>query len=196
MAIFLNLPEIAINKEAVSSKSVADKWVSRTYSTKLGEGVLVYAAQSVYPEPLKLRLNLKGMHRIYVGVLKLHAQSYGHIKLTDDLCYTGIKPSPHGNPKGWMHCEYAEEIYWKSADLTNQQIIIENGGNGQDDYREQGIGQQLDRQCHGEIFPDGDLVGRKSEGVQHLDGVGRRGITHAQTENRPGREGEQQRKSQ
>ncbi|MBQ2941630.1 MAG: hypothetical protein IJD97_05270 [Clostridia bacterium] len=125
MALFLNLYDIAVNKDALARKNTEGKWTYRTYSTKLGEGIMVYAPQTVYPEPLKLKLNLSGMHRIYLGILNFNRDNYGHIKLTDDKYYTGIKPSPHGNPRNWSDTEFAEEVYWKCADLTNQDIIIE-----------------------------------------------------------------------
>ena len=125
MALFLDLFEIAENKEVIAPENTEGKWTTYTYSTKLGKGRMLFAPQTVYPENVRLNINLSGMHRIYVGVINLHRDNYGHIKLTDDLCFTGIKPSPHGNPRNWSETEYAEEIYWKSADLTNQQIIIE-----------------------------------------------------------------------
>lgn len=126
MALFLNLYDIAENKDALARKNTEGKWTYRTYSTKLGEGVLVFAPQRVNPKPLKFKLNLTGMHRIYVGLINLHGQNYGHIKLTDDKYFTGIKPSPpYGNPRNWSEYEFCEEVFWKCADLTDQDIIIE-----------------------------------------------------------------------
>lgn len=125
MAIFSNLPETAVNKSIISDKNTDGKWTAVKYKTSLCEGVMLTTAQSVYPEPVELKIELEGMHRIYIGVLNINPANYFNIKLSGEPAYSGIKPTWYGSPTRWVQFEYAEEIYWKSADLTNQSIIID-----------------------------------------------------------------------
>ena len=101
-----------------------DSWRKIKYETKLGKGTMLIAAQGANPEPVELKLNLTGWHKIYISVIKMRCDSYTYIKLSEDSWYTGIKPSRAIPPAKWCVSEYIEEIYWKSADLTNHSIII------------------------------------------------------------------------
>ena len=105
-----------------------DKWRKINYETKLGKGTMLLAAQGSSPSSVEFDINLKGWHRIYISMIKLRSDSYTHIKLTDDLWYSGVRPSSAFPPAKWCVSEYIEEIYWKSADLTNQKIIMAKPG--------------------------------------------------------------------
>jgi len=121
--IFCNLAEIVETKN-ISDKCDIDKWRKINYETKLGKGTMILAAQGSRPEPIIFNINLKGWYRIYISLIKMRSDSYTHIKLTDDIWYTGIRPSSAFPPAKWCVSEYIEEVYWKSADLTNQKIIV------------------------------------------------------------------------
>ncbi len=133
MALFLNLPEIAVNKNIISKENEQGKWTSIPYETKLGKGNLLITPEGVNPENIMLDINLEGWHRIYCCMINIGNDTYTHIKLTDDLCFTGMRTPPQGNPTPWMQYEYMQEFYWKSADLTGQQIILKKP----DTYRKQ-----------------------------------------------------------
>lgn len=124
MKLFCDLMEIAVNKENISMKCEKGKWCGIEYKTKLGNGYLLAAAQEIYPEPVKFNLNLEGWYKIYVCLFNMRSENYSYIKLSDDEQYTPIRQSRKGNPESWCPTEYMEEIYWKCADLTNQQVIL------------------------------------------------------------------------
>ena len=124
MKLFCNLPEIAGNKEIISQKCEQGKWRSMEYRTKLGQGQLLAAAEDVYPEPVILNLNLKGWFKLYISLFDMDSTNYVFVKLSGDEEYTPVRQNRNGNPKNWIYSEYMEEIYWKCADMTNQQVIL------------------------------------------------------------------------
>lgn len=125
MKIFSDLSKAAVNPSVISDKNTDGKWTALSYKTALCEGTMLMTPQASYPEPIEIKINLEGMYRIYIGVLHLNPDNYFHIKLSDEVSFSGVKPTWYGSPTRWHLCEYAEEVYWKSADLTNQNIIIE-----------------------------------------------------------------------
>lgn len=125
MSLFADLFEIAENKEVISKKNERKKWTAKEYQTKLGTGVMLTTPQESYPCPVVLNPNLKGWHRIYLGLISLHQNTYTHIKLSGDDGFVGVSPFRSQVPACWNPCEYAQEVYWKSADLTDQTIILE-----------------------------------------------------------------------
>ena len=84
MSLFADLFEIAENKEVISKKNERKKWTAKEYQTKLGTGVMLTTPQESYPCPVVLNPNLKGWHRIYLGLISLHQNTYTHIKLSGD----------------------------------------------------------------------------------------------------------------
>ena len=124
MAIFMNLSDIAVNKNAISEKNEAGKWLCVPYETKLGKGNLLTVSQSVMPEDIVFNIDLIGWHRIYLCMTGFLNDTYTYVKLTDDRCFAETRFSPRVSPCKWMPYEYMQEFYWKSADLTNQQLIL------------------------------------------------------------------------
>ena len=125
MPIFMDLKAIAVNENLISSKTEEGKWTAISYKTKLGTGILLTASENVYPdEDIVFDLKLEGWHRIYLCMVNHGGDTYTHIKLSDDLCFSGMRTSPKGSPHVWMPYEYMQEFYWKSADLSGQRIVL------------------------------------------------------------------------
>lgn len=129
MAIFFDLPAIVENKNLVARENTPGKWIGKPYVTKLGAGMLLIAPEQDRVEDLVLGLNLQGWHRIYLSMVDLGSDTYTHVKLTEDLCFAGVRVPSRGNPKVWKPYEYIQEFYWKSADLTNQKLILRSPDN-------------------------------------------------------------------
>ncbi len=123
--VFSNLAKIAENREIISDKCKKDKWRSIPYRTGKYEGHMLVAAESIFPSKIELQLNLQGWYHIYLCMINMRSNNYTYVKLSDDLCYTGLEGAKRGNPYNWCTTEYVEEIYWKSADLTDQKIILD-----------------------------------------------------------------------
>lgn len=84
---------------------------------------MLTTTESGYPEQVTFDLNLTGRYKIFLCLPRLRTRNYLYTKLTDDLCFTGMQASDR-NPINWSAEEFFEEIYWKSADLTNQKLMI------------------------------------------------------------------------
>ncbi len=117
------MAEIAEKKDLVSEIYEPDKWRKVSYKTKLCEGKMLLAGQESKPEPITLNLNIKGWHRIFISIMNLRSENYTYVKLSDDSCFTGVRSSGR-LPIQWCPTECVEEIYWKSADLTNQKVVL------------------------------------------------------------------------
>ena len=121
---FGNIAELVENKDCISEKNEHGKWRSMEYRTKHGQGKLLMAAEEVYPEPVTLNLNMTGWYKIYIGLLNLCSEDCVFIKLSKDEEYTPVRYISGGSPHNWVGYEYMEEVFWKCADLTDQQIIF------------------------------------------------------------------------
>ncbi|MBE6571442.1 MAG: hypothetical protein E7656_04290 [Ruminococcaceae bacterium] len=129
MPVFFDLPAIAVNKNAISEKTSNFQWTCIQYETKLGNGRLLMSSENGCPEEVVLNIALEGWHRIYCCMVDVGEDNYTHLKLTDDLCFSGMRTPKKGNPRQWASYEYMQEFYWKSANLTNQQIILKKPEN-------------------------------------------------------------------
>jgi len=122
--IFSDLFAYVEEKDNISEKFEENKWRKMEYKTAKCAGNMLITAQDVYPEKITLDLKLTGVYQIYICVPKMRSENYTYIKLTDDICYTGLRPSKY-RPHHWCECEYLEEVFWKTADLSGQKLIIE-----------------------------------------------------------------------
>ncbi|MBO5069712.1 MAG: hypothetical protein J6C37_05040 [Roseburia sp.] len=122
--IFTDLTQIAENQELISDKCEMNKWRKISYRTGMYGGHMLVAAESIIQEKVTFQLNLQGWYHIYLCFINMRKRNYTYVKLSNDLCYTGIEAAQRENPRKWCDTEYVEEIYWKSADLTNQKIIM------------------------------------------------------------------------
>lgn len=121
--LFSNLSQIAVEKKKISEKYKKGKWKTFEYNTGKCGGTMVVTPEESFPGRLTFDVKLSGYHQIYLCLPKLRSCNNLLVKLTDDMCYTKLSASWR-SPKGWTEEEYFEEIYWKTADLTNQKIII------------------------------------------------------------------------
>lgn len=124
MKFFGDLYKIANNKEIISEKCEDGKWLAMDYENKLGKGKLLATSELIYPEPITLSLNLKGWHKIYIGLFNMRSENHIYAKLSGDEEYSIIRHTGLGCPKRWCATEYMEEVYWKCADLTDMQFVL------------------------------------------------------------------------
>lgn len=122
--VFSNLSELIEEKDRISNEYVKDKWKIFSYSTGKYSGNMLVSPEDSYPESISFDMNLSGMYHIYVCLPKFsNSTNYINLKLSEDLGYIGILASNHA-PFNWTPNEYLEEVYWKTADLTGQKIMI------------------------------------------------------------------------
>ena len=116
-----DLAAICTQPEALSGERRSGFWQTVSYATRLGDGVLLAAQNRNQPAPLWLRPALRGWHRIYVGVVALVGvwqQNSVHLRLTHDPASTQFKPASDMVGGG------IEEVFWKCADMTGQEIEL------------------------------------------------------------------------
>lgn len=121
--IFSNLDEFVIEKDRISADYEDGKWKLFEYSTGLCEGRMLVTPEDCYPESVSFNLNLEGLYHIYISLPKLRAENYLNFKLSSDHGFTGAMASYYA-PMNWTTDEFLEEIYWKTANLTGEKLII------------------------------------------------------------------------
>ncbi|MDR2201932.1 MAG: hypothetical protein LBP26_04125 [Clostridiales bacterium] len=124
--LFKDLAELAVEKDRVSGELTADKWQTLDYETAEGKGKLLLAGECTYPQEVTLRLNVRGWHRIYLGLLSVTGSEFTELRLSGGA-RAGFMPSHTRGVNGypaWGTYEWIEEDFWRAADLTGKDIII------------------------------------------------------------------------
>lgn len=121
--VFADINDIAVEKENLSFQYDDKNWKITEYETGKYQGRMLTASETVFPEDVTLKLGLSGIYRIYIGLPRLRSENYLYVKTSDDLCFTGMRPTRH-RPNTWGDEEFFEEVYWKTADLTDKNLII------------------------------------------------------------------------
>lgn len=114
-------------KEYLSDDCTKDFWETVSYETKNISGNLLIASPETFPQPVTIIPNLQGWHKIYVCMHDTgggRMANHVHLQLTDDEFSSCISPLNVQSHIQWNHFEQVEEIYWKSANMTNQDITI------------------------------------------------------------------------
>lgn len=104
------------------------KWQGMYYEAQGERGVALVAGECVEPSPIEVDLKVSGWHRIYIALGTVAAPSAVGVSLSGDKGKTVITPTNVTVVAGvckWNGYEYAEESFYKAADLTGQKIIFE-----------------------------------------------------------------------
>lgn len=121
--IFTDLYSLVNEKDRVSFDYNKNKWTKKEYEAGEYKGEMLITMETGFPDKVSFDLNLEGRYKIFVCLPNLRSKNYLFLKLTDDMCYTGVSASDRA-PKNWVNEEFFEEIYWKTADLTGQTLTI------------------------------------------------------------------------
>lgn len=125
MKLFSNLWQYAVEQDRISEIRTADKWQRVPYEIEEVTGEMLLAGECTEPKPLTFRLNVTGWHKIFLCFVNMRSDNYVYFKLTDDEAYCGVKNIALGSPRTWCNTEFAQEIYWKCADMTGQELTID-----------------------------------------------------------------------
>ena len=123
-------------RDAVSRDVRPGAWMAVDYETDEGKGVMLFGSPACDPPPLRLSLNADGWHQVRLGVY--YGANAGFlserdrvllVKLSDDAAFSCVYPEVHFPKDGqYPEKEFAWtdicEAFWKSADLTGQDLII------------------------------------------------------------------------
>ena len=109
---------------SISDNPRRHAWHALPYETADLSGHLLSAGEETAAPEVAVGLELKGWHRIYIGVYpEQRGIAAVEVRLSDDPCFTHLNmgaewapSSPHG------HSVY--ELWWKEADLTGQELFL------------------------------------------------------------------------
>jgi hypothetical protein len=105
---------------ALSSKPRQRHWRTLDFETETHKGVMLIAGQNTHAPEITYPLQVKGWHAIHFGL-----RSYGggedetrlQVRLTSDKSFAMLKHRSSDRNR-------FDDYYWKTADLTGQQIVM------------------------------------------------------------------------
>lgn len=104
---------------AISEKRGKRNWKKFQYETEKLSGTMLVACYGVEPPVLSLPVNIKGRHKIYIGLYgEFGCRSGIRIKLKKDECFQTLFHNV------FSRGELINEVFWKESDLTDQEIQI------------------------------------------------------------------------
>lgn len=105
---------------ALTRKARPRKWLLLDYETESGQGVMLVAGQNTHAPEITLPLQVAGWHAISFGLRSYGAgedETHLQVRLSSDRAFTLIKHRPEQRDR-------LDEYYWKTADLSGQQIVL------------------------------------------------------------------------
>ena len=97
------------------------QWRCVPYRTDAFEGVLLGCGEATRPEPVTLRLDADGPHRIWLGLHAPFSKGHVRVRLTGDLCCQAFATPDHSA----IDPPVMHEVLWKEADLSGQDLVLE-----------------------------------------------------------------------
>lgn len=116
--LFSDLGSLCEPKQNISPVRELYKWNVVPYETSDIKGSMLVSLQKGRPEDVALNPGLTGWYRIMVG--QYSGNQMLSLKLTGDNGFAYIAP---GNAGGYGS-HNIEEVYWKSADMTGESVVI------------------------------------------------------------------------
>ena len=126
-------------RDAVSEDFEKGKWTAVDFSIEQGEGKMLFCGPDTVAPPIRLSPGVTGWYHIFVGTFlpPLDPSTCLLIKLSDDPGFTRSVPENFRVGKDLVAEEMIPgatdlcEAYWKSADLTGQEIIFHRPSGGE-----------------------------------------------------------------
>lgn len=107
---------------ALSSQKRKYHWQVVPYETDSFTGKMLVAGPETEAPPVSLPLELSGWHRIYLGLWSNWTDGKVRVKLSGDDAFVKVNRETE---QGAFADNYAlDERFWKSADLTGQELVI------------------------------------------------------------------------
>ncbi len=129
--VFSDLANQCTPRTNISFKRELGKWNAVPYETVSAKGTLLGALHTNRPQPVTLDPQLKGWHRIFVGVVITTsnddwAKNIVPLRLSGDAACTSFTPFKSLRGGG------VEDAFWKCADMTGQSVEISKYPRGMD----------------------------------------------------------------
>lgn len=106
-------------QHALSARPKRGRWRTLDYATEAFAGTMLLAGEETVPPPVTYPMNVRGWHAISIGMFveRYEGSLAVQVKLSGDPAFTvlTLKPGPR---------RQIEDVFWKIADLTGQQIVF------------------------------------------------------------------------
>jgi hypothetical protein len=123
--IFVTDLDRCLPSSAVSRNGMPGRWRTIDYETADFRGFMLMAGVETAAPAVRYPLRIRGWHDIFVGMFNTAWRPYSEqrlwAKLTDDPAFSLLflrKP-------GADTTSVVQDVFWKTADLTNQEIVFE-----------------------------------------------------------------------
>lgn len=122
--LFNDLTQIVENKDAVKDELTYEHWQAMDYEIGDFTGKALVAGEETFPPNLILTPELTGWYRIFIATIKPEFTNKFYLKLTSDESFASIAPPSENPPVKWISYEYAQEFFWKCADMSNEKMEL------------------------------------------------------------------------
>ncbi len=108
-------------RSALSHEPQPYRWRMLPYETENLKGVLLAAGQNTQAPAITCPVKQEGWHAISIGLLSKHTETRLQLRLSGDSTFSVITHThrPEKGPRNRI-----DEIFWKFADLTNQDLVF------------------------------------------------------------------------
>ena len=112
---------------ALAAAPLPGHWRTIDYETEGFGGAMLVAGPETQAPAVRYPLDVRGWHAISVGVHATgHAGGLGQVlvRLSGDRAFSILSWDPPRLHDGHFRRQQLEELFWKAADLTGQQVVI------------------------------------------------------------------------
>lgn len=114
--LFNDISEIVENKRDISPELAKDKWQVLSYELGEFKGKMLVAWQTAHPREIKLNFNVKGWHKIYLGLINFGGENSLGIRFLKSGEKTVVNTQIFGKDY-WAPSEWAQEVYFTSLNF-------------------------------------------------------------------------------
>ena len=120
--IISDLSKIVKNAEVLGAYANPDTWFAVDYETGDIRGKLLTTDSTARPQPIEFSPKLTGWYKIFISRI---SGGFTYLRLSDERTYTMIHGGTADNrPQSSQAYEWAEEFFWRAADLTGRDIVL------------------------------------------------------------------------
>ena len=119
--LLTNLNEYVVESTSLTVSAEYNKWLVLPYETGAFKGKMLAAMDNFHPKKVEFALNVKGWHKIYLGVVAFGKQSALGVQIG-----AGGKTiiEPKTRIARWQNHEWIEENFFRAVDLTDKTLTV------------------------------------------------------------------------
>ena len=122
--VFSNVNELVKNQDAISEPIKDGCWGVLPYEIDEVTGNCLVTREDDHPADLILAPKLTGWYKIFIASWKIAGGYSFRLKLDNEKYFKFFNDSSYPSSGQWSRMEYAEESFWRCADLTDREIIV------------------------------------------------------------------------